>query len=345
MSAPLQTARELPVDFFPTARLHLDPLGVPVVEGERAAGILAGTPDAVAGRGLTLVIRDPVYISHYFHFLEIFIGLFAFHQEYLGQIPAERMIFGAQNWNNARQNKVQERLIRAVYGGVDLFGTEPFRYGAPRFQNVLVIDRNRAITGINKFLEPLLPQARHWTPEFRRRVYAATGAAERVVPSEARQLRCAYLPRRPPRTLGTLERQRLLGLLRERFDVVTEIDFGSLSWRDQVLQAAQTDILVGVHGNGLSNLLWLPRHAAVVEIFPPDFHAFDYQVMAELVGLSYFGIEGKKQGYVYVEGSREGAAYGEQNQPVEYLPARALESALETIIGRVRARGVPPRVE
>ena len=345
MSAPFPTARELPVDFFPTATLHLDPLGVPIVQGERATSILAGIPNAVPGRGLTLVIRDPIYINHYFHFLEIFIGLFAFHQEYLRRIPAERMIFGAQNWNNARQNKVQERLIRAIYGGVDLFGIEPFRYGMPRFQNVLVIDRNLAITGINKFLEPLLPQARRWMPEFRRRVYAATGVTERVVPSETRQLRCAYLQRRPPRTLSKLGEQRLLALLQQRFDVVTEIDFGSFSWRDQVLQAAQTDVVVGVHGNGLSNLLWLPRDAAVVEIFPPDFHAFDYQVMAELVGLSYFGIEGKRQGYVYVEGSREGAAYGEQNQPVEHLPERALEFALETIIGRVRARGAPPGVK
>ena len=29
-------------------------------------------------------------------------------------------------------------------------------------------------------------------------------------------------------------------------------------------QVANTDILIGVHGNGLTNLLWLPDHGATI---------------------------------------------------------------------------------
>jgi hypothetical protein len=340
MNLPPHSTRQLPVSFFPEAKIGLDE-GVPVALGE-ANNVLSDGAEAVPGRGLTLVIRDPIYINHYFHFLEIFIGLFSFHQEYLGELGVERIIFGRQNWNNAQQNNVQEQLIRAVYGGIDVFGTEIFQYGMPRFKNVLCIDRALAVTGINKFLEPLLPEARRWMPEFRRRVYAATRTTEKAAVHDPRQLRCAYIPRRPPRTLGEEDRTRLLSMLKDRFADVIEVDFGRLSWRQQVLQAAQIDLLVGVHGNGLSNLLWLPRHGTAIEIFPPDFHAFDYQVMAEIAGLSYFGMEGVSQGYVYTEGSRAGAAYGEQNQPVKHLPIEALEHALDGITQRSRAGGDPP---
>jgi len=334
MNAPPPSTRQLPVSFFAEARIGLDSGGVPIAQGAEAKDILAAAKDVVPNRGLTLVIRDPIYINHYFHFLEIFIGLFSFHQEHLGDLGVERIIFGSQNWNNARQHHVQEQLIRAVYGGVDIYSTEVFRYGAQRFRNVLSIDRALAVTGINKFLEPLLPEALRWAPEFRRRVYVATRAAERAIPSGPRRVRCAYIPRKPPRTLGEADKMCLLAMLRDRFDEVIEIDFGRLSWREQVMQAADVDVLVGVHGNGLSNLLWLPRHGTAVEIFPPDFHAFDYQVMAEIVGLSYFGMEGKQDGYFYVEGSREGGAYGDQNQAIKYLPTELLEHSIEAIARR-----------
>ncbi len=342
MSAALQSMRQLPVNFYPEARISLDGGGVPVTFGEAASHLRPDVEDAVPGRGLTLIVRDPIYINHYFHFLEIFIGLFAFHQEYLADFGVERIIFGTQNWNNARQNNVQEQLIRAVYGGIDIFGAEIFKYGTPRFKNVLSIDRALAVTGINKFLEPLLPEARRWAPEFRRRVYVATRAVEKSAFPDPRRIRCAYVPRKPPRTLDEDGKVRLLDMQRNRFDDVIELDFGRFSWRQQVLHAAQIDLLVGVHGNGLSNLLWMPRHGTAVEIFPPDFHAFDYQVMAEIAGLSYFGLEAKPHGYVYTEGGRAGGAYGEQNQPIKHFPIETLEQALDTIAQRSRASGAPP---
>ena len=41
-----------------------------------------------------------------------------------------------------------------------------------------------------------------------------------------------------------------------------------LSPRQQLRLAAETDVLIGVQGNGLSHLLWQKRGSAVFEIFP-----------------------------------------------------------------------------
>ena len=64
-----------------------------------------------------------------------------------------------------------------------------------------------------------------------------------------------------------------------------------ISKSEQVLLMSRTTILVGVHGNGLSNMLWVnpsPR-TTVIEIFFPNGFAFDYEYTARSLGLKHYG--------------------------------------------------------
>ena len=64
-----------------------------------------------------------------------------------------------------------------------------------------------------------------------------------------------------------------------------------MSKSEQVLLMSRSTVLVGVHGNGLSNQLWLrpsPR-TTVIEIFLPDGFAFDYEYTARSLGLKHYG--------------------------------------------------------
>ena len=56
----------------------------------------------------------------------------------------------------------------------------------------------------------------------------------------------------------------------------------------QINIIANTDILIGVHGNGLTNLLWLPKHGTTIEMFG-NYHHYDYQILSEISGTEYFG--------------------------------------------------------
>jgi protein O-GlcNAc transferase len=49
------------------------------------------------------------------------------------------------------------------------------------------------------------------------------------------------------------------------------VDFAQLTLRDQVRLASEIDVLVGIHGAGLTHSLWLNPIAAVVEFKPPLF--------------------------------------------------------------------------
>ena len=46
------------------------------------------------------------------------------------------------------------------------------------------------------------------------------------------------------------------------------VSFGELAFADQVRAAAHADVLVGVTGSDLINLMFLPRYGSIVEVFP-----------------------------------------------------------------------------
>ena len=66
------------------------------------------------------------------------------------------------------------------------------------------------------------------------------------------------------------------------------VDFASLSFADQLKTVQSTDILVGVHGAGLTHCLFLRSPSALVEILPPGFNHKGFRNMASALGHRYF---------------------------------------------------------
>ncbi|KXN85218.1 hypothetical protein AN958_11493 [Leucoagaricus sp. SymC.cos] len=61
---------------------------------------------------------------------------------------------------------------------------------------------------------------------------------------------------------------------------------------EQVRAAAKTTIMLGVHGNGLTHLVWMKptRVSTVIEMFYPDGFAHDYQWTSRALGMAHFGV-------------------------------------------------------
>ncbi len=62
------------------------------------------------------------------------------------------------------------------------------------------------------------------------------------------------------------------------------VDPGALSVAEQVRIFAEAEIVVGAHGAALTNLVFCPAGAAVVELFPPDYVNVCYWSLAWAVG-------------------------------------------------------------
>ena len=61
---------------------------------------------------------------------------------------------------------------------------------------------------------------------------------------------------------------------------------------DQILIETQTQVLVGVHGNGLTHLVVQPltSFSTIIEIFYPGGFAFDYSWTASTLGHEHFAV-------------------------------------------------------
>lgn len=67
-------------------------------------------------------------------------------------------------------------------------------------------------------------------------------------------------------------------------------DFGKLTFEDQILKMSRTGILIAPHGAALANIMFLPAHAVVIELFPFGLRRFQYSEIANTIGLLYFPV-------------------------------------------------------
>jgi len=107
-------------------------------------------------------------------------------------------------------------------------------------------------------------------------------------------------PRFPPRRITLLERAKSSGrtlrneaevkeaLRRTGMPVVVIPDMGRLGFEEQVRAMAETGILVAAHGAALANLVFLPAHAVVIELFPYGMKKLTYANIASLADVAYF---------------------------------------------------------
>ncbi|KAG8221358.1 hypothetical protein J3R82DRAFT_1530 [Butyriboletus roseoflavus] len=81
--------------------------------------------------------------------------------------------------------------------------------------------------------------------------------------------------------------------LRDQHGVeVNVVSMDKLSHAEQFRLAGRTTIMMGVHGNGLTSLLWMKpsQKSTVIEFFYPGGFAHDYEYTTIALGKAYYGV-------------------------------------------------------
>ncbi|KAK4688429.1 P-type Ca2+ transporter type 2C, partial [Tremellales sp. Uapishka_1] len=89
------------------------------------------------------------------------------------------------------------------------------------------------------------------------------------------------------RALAQADHEALVEVLNELNVDFIHAKMEAMSFESQVEAVSDADIMVGVHGNGLTHMMWMPEGGAVVEVFPPGSFLRDYQSLAEVLGHHY----------------------------------------------------------
>lgn len=76
---------------------------------------------------------------------------------------------------------------------------------------------------------------------------------------------------------------------------VTLIDLATIPFKDQIALMRKTDIYLGMHGAGMTHLIYLPDEAVVVEMFPKDWHQSSMRNLAKYTNKIYFSWQNQHQ--------------------------------------------------
>lgn len=289
--------------------------------------VAAAGPDiAFDGNAYTAMICDGGAF-HYYHLVESLVWLRAIQHRFLsGRPPAEIILSLA--WDDPRQCGLGRPMMAALYPRAKI--RDPNDAWPRSLDQTLILHRSWAQMQVNKYLEAAMPfgkqAARDMANAARGAVSAngAQGAGSNIL----------YVTRPPPRCLVPQLERALLRCLAE-IGACTVIDFAAIPWAQQVRYAAAHDVMMSVHGNGLTNAIWMRPGSLLVELFPAGARPYDYQFLAELFGLRYLGFEGER---VFKEGDRT-PQYGDAaltNAPITSL-------AIERIIAQLHQSLSVPR--
>jgi len=129
---------------------------------------------------------------------------------------------------------------------------------------------------------------------FVRRVMVRAGLTFETGPrptaeGDKKDIRLTFLKRKGSRKL--LQDEALLDAIRSNYPrvEVKSVDMGSLSLPEQLRTIQETDLLLGVHGAGLTHMMFMREGAgAVVEIQPEGLSHKGFRNLAAMTGQKYF---------------------------------------------------------
>lgn len=111
--------------------------------------------------------------------------------------------------------------------------------------------------------------------------------------------------------------------------VVDVVDFAGLDFEEQLRRVSASDVMIGMHGAGLTHALWLPVGGALLEIRPkPSMGWYCFRHMAKYAGLHYDALVNRH----FPAGYREDA-HGDYTT----VDVAELTSIVESLLSRVRS--------
>ncbi|KAG8907553.1 hypothetical protein FRB99_003711 [Tulasnella sp. 403] len=275
------------------------------------------------GNGALHISGTSVNLQHYYHLIgEMIMGLWRIYSTLDPDItpggkttlaPPSRIIFPHIDFDEWQDGpRVNQVILHAAFPSASIEVRPDWRDRASNHQlhildTVALTERYAAKRAKNipyqnkvSYLPHRVPGSRHWWEPVRYSILEFAGMHRRPdgTIEKPKKPVITYVSRQggPRRALTQESDEQLVKALKELETKhgweVNVLFMQHMSKADQIKAAGRSTILIGVHGNGLTALLWmLPSPSAtVMEIFVPGAYAPDYSVPADMVGIEHYGI-------------------------------------------------------
>ncbi|KAJ7695741.1 hypothetical protein B0H17DRAFT_1055425 [Mycena rosella] len=275
--------------------------------------------------GVTYFVNDhPQFIRHYYHWsAELYFGFWRTYSSLDPSIPADgnttlppprHMFFNrldAFRWRDPTD--MNQLVLRSSFPGVTMEFIDDWADRAKMavpfvFERAVLADRSAAMRAHNyqryqrtAAVPFALPGSVNWWMTIRNTVVQLAGMDLDDGSSTTGRPVITYISRQAwgRRILLAEDHDRLVKELYRLRDAhgweVNVVLMEKMSRDEQIRLAVRTTIMMGVHGNGLTNLIWMrptPR-TTVLEFFFPGGFAHDYEYTARALGIAHYGFWGQ----------------------------------------------------
>tara|TARA_R110002096_G_scaffold393812_3_gene588893 strand:+ start:6627 stop:7466 length:840 start_codon:yes stop_codon:yes gene_type:complete len=220
-------------------------------------------------------------ISHLYHFVELlFVGLVKIDR--LGKLPQDITKINIPHWPDdswkGKDHPHNEWILKKIFTNSEIIH-EDFEDN----MNTVIVDRNLCNNGnVNKTWIKYMKFFDEW--KWSRMIGTPPCTQGKPV--------VTYINRQNDpkgRILTPGVHDKLVKYLSDRDDIkFLNLRMENFNFEEQVKFMQNTDLLIGVHGNGLTHAAFMPPHSSVCEIFIPgiQFH-WDYYTLAKMMGHEY----------------------------------------------------------
>lgn len=278
--------------------------------------------------GITIIMMEPSdtfgFIEHYFHFCEHLITIWNALSIWNQKQTVKRVVllsYEKPRWNWEGVNQINRYLIRSLFPDAQVITFDHLKKMAWRktIRFDYVISSDRAVAdreGNGKMLGASTPFINKQAM-----LSMASKVHESIGTTDEHKLakRILISHRSDDRSMTPQVVESLKTMIRYQGCQPLIIDFAKFSFPEQLQFIRNADVLLGVHGNGLTHSLFLPAHGKTIEIFPPGSHLLEYRMLCETRSIRYHGIDPKKGEYTKKESYEIGEVIGDESM-VKELP-------------------------
>ncbi len=250
---------------------------------------------------LLLIIDDDILMAtHYFHFMEHLVGIWNFLiDKNADQVKEILFCLKVDSEEDrlicSRPYEIDQSILKALFPNAKIgFFKDLHKKIQLKARNIHVSSRPRSHKIPEAGYGNMNGSARFgYKPESLRQLRDLRFDKMGIqVEPRGDRLRITYCQRkitRLPRIMEpTIEGELLESISQATGYPVNVVDFAEISFREQLQIVANTDLFMGVHGNGLTHLLFLPDDATVLEYYEGGESAF-FRLFSQLRGLHYYG--------------------------------------------------------
>lgn len=270
--------------------------------------------------GLSVIVMDNHgpphnWMNHYYHVMEHLLGVWATLQTIgrKGDQVAQVTFTEIQKIDHVADDFLATLMAAAFpkakfIGGTDFLAAS--RHGLVRMEAAITSNRlgcykswakNSQESHSNLLLVCMHNSIRKTFPAFRERLHryldvslrAKTWSFPVVRPYKLTAIHVAR-PFPSHRCLGPTFTKQLHKAFKNAGISLTDVRFDNMTHQQQLKIASGADVLVGLHGNGLTHVLWMKSPGIFIELYVWHAYTNDYQSLADVSGVRHMAcVQGK----------------------------------------------------